>query len=85
MAGTAGGLTYGVCKTCSLVSVKVLGAGGTGTLESILAGLAWVGEVGIPRSSKAHFVVNRAANSRGLGGPTGPLGTLSRAPWTLSR
>ena len=59
VAGTAGGLTYGVCKTCGLVSVKVLGAGGTGTLESILEGLEWIGETGIPGSSEAaHFVIN---------------------------
>ena len=30
-------------------------------------------------------VLDRAANSRGPGGPTGPLGTPSRTPWTLSR
>jgi hypothetical protein len=29
--------------------------------------------------------VDRAANSRGPGGPTGPLGTTSRTPWMLSR
>ena len=45
-----------VCKTCGLTSVMVLGAGGTGTLESILEGLSWVAEVGIPTSSKSHFV-----------------------------
>ena len=38
------------------------------------------------RSTKEGPPFNhRAANSRGPGGPTGPLGTPSRTPWILSR
>lgn len=58
VAGTAGGKTYGACKNCLITSVKVLGSGGQGSLESILEGLEWIAATGIPTSSASHFIIN---------------------------
>ncbi len=42
VAGTIGGLQYGVAKNVRLVAVKVLGCNGSGTFSSIIAGIDWV-------------------------------------------
>jgi PKD repeat protein len=42
VAGTLGGSTYGIAKAVSLVSVRVLDCGGTGTLSGVVAGVDWV-------------------------------------------
>jgi subtilisin family serine protease len=40
-AGTVGGNRYGVAKQVSLVAVKVLNSGGSGTLANVIAGMQW--------------------------------------------
>ncbi|MEP9365353.1 S8 family serine peptidase [Nocardioides sp. CN2-186] len=42
VAGIAGGSTYGVAKKATLVGVRVLGCGGSGSSASVLAGIDWV-------------------------------------------
>jgi len=42
VAGTVGGTKYGVAKLTKLVSVKVLGCGGSGTYEGVIAGVNFV-------------------------------------------
>ncbi|MFG3256688.1 S8 family serine peptidase [Streptomyces sp. NPDC048172] len=42
VAGTVAGAKYGVAKKAKVVAVKVLNDGGTGTTESIVAGIDWV-------------------------------------------
>jgi subtilisin family serine protease len=42
VAGTVGGATYGVAKAVKLVSVRVLGCDGTGTIAGAIAGIDWV-------------------------------------------
>jgi subtilisin family serine protease len=42
VAGTAAGSTYGVAKGASLVSVRVLDCGGSGTWSGVIAGIDWV-------------------------------------------
>ncbi|MEU6757084.1 S8 family serine peptidase [Streptomyces sp. NPDC046685] len=42
VAGTVAGATYGVARKANLVSVRVLGCDGKGTLSGIIAGLDWV-------------------------------------------
>ncbi|MFE9203329.1 S8 family peptidase [Micromonospora sp. NPDC007230] len=42
VAGTIGGAEYGVAKGVSLVAVKVLNCGGSGTLAGVAAGVDWV-------------------------------------------
>lgn len=42
VAGTVGGKTFGVAKKVQLVSVKVLGCTGSGSVSLIISGLDWV-------------------------------------------
>jgi subtilisin family serine protease len=42
VSGTAGGGTYGVAKLVSLVAVRVLDCGGSGTWDGVIAGVDWV-------------------------------------------
>jgi subtilisin family serine protease len=42
VAGTIGGTTYGVAKAVKLVSVRVLGCDGAGTVAGAIAGVDWV-------------------------------------------
>lgn len=42
VAGTTGGSTYGVAKGVSLIAVRVLDCGGSGTYAQVIAGVDWV-------------------------------------------
>lgn len=42
VAGTVGGSTYGVAKSVSLVAVRVLDCGGSGSTSGVIAGIDWV-------------------------------------------
>ena len=42
VAGTVGGSTYGVAKSVSLVAVRVLDCGGSGSWSGVIAGMDWV-------------------------------------------
>jgi subtilisin family serine protease len=42
VAGNIGGTTYGLAKGVSLVAVRVLDAGGSGTTAGVVAGIDWV-------------------------------------------
>jgi subtilisin family serine protease len=42
VAGTVGGSTYGVAKNVTLVPVRVLDCGGSGTSSTVIAGVDWV-------------------------------------------
>ncbi|GAA1584187.1 hypothetical protein GCM10009804_45650 [Kribbella hippodromi] len=42
VAGTIGGTTYGVAKAAHLVAVRVLDCKGSGSTESVVAGIDWV-------------------------------------------
>ncbi len=42
VAGTVGGSAYGVAKNVSLVAVRVLNCGGSGTYTQVIAGVDWV-------------------------------------------
>jgi subtilisin family serine protease len=42
VSGTVGGSTYGVAKSVSLIAVRVLDCGGSGTWEGVIAGVDWV-------------------------------------------
>jgi len=44
MAGAALGAMYGASKDARLISVQVLGASGSGTMSSLIAGLSWIAE-----------------------------------------
>jgi subtilisin family serine protease len=70
VAGTVGGANFGVARQASLVSVRVLGCDGRGSLGGMIAGMDWVannarqpavlnGSLGGPRSD----AVNQAATA----------------------
>jgi hypothetical protein len=42
VSGTVGGTTYGVAKNVTLVAVRVLDCGGSGTNSGVIAGVDWV-------------------------------------------
>jgi subtilisin family serine protease len=42
VSGTVGGATYGVAKEVSLVAVRVLDCGGSGSWSGVIAGMDWV-------------------------------------------
>lgn len=42
VSGTVGGSTYGVAKAVTLVAVRVLDCGGSGTTSGVIAGIDWV-------------------------------------------
>jgi len=42
VAGTVGGVTYGVAKRVTLVPVRILNCAGSGTVAGIIAGIDWV-------------------------------------------
>ncbi len=42
VAGTIGARTYGLAKDATLVAVRVLACGGTGTVSGVIAGIDWV-------------------------------------------
>ncbi|KAJ3112788.1 hypothetical protein HDU96_004168 [Phlyctochytrium bullatum] len=42
VAGTVGGTTYGVAKKTTLIAVKVLSSGGSGSNSDVIAGVEWV-------------------------------------------
>jgi len=42
VSGTVGGSTYGVAKAVSLVAVRVLDCGGSGSTSGVIAGIDWV-------------------------------------------
>jgi subtilisin family serine protease len=42
VAGTTGGTQYGVAKAVSLVAVRVLDCGGSGSISGVIAGVDWV-------------------------------------------
>jgi subtilisin family serine protease len=58
VAGTIGGVTYGVAKKTSLFAVKVLNAGGSGTTAGVVAGMNYVTTDSQTRSCPNGTVAN---------------------------
>ncbi|MFC3879450.1 S8 family peptidase [Algoriphagus namhaensis] len=74
VAGTVGGSEYGVAKNVSLVAVRVLDCGGSGTFSGVIAGMDWVAanatgpsvanmSLGGGRSTSVNDAVTRLFNS----------------------
>ncbi|KAF9945629.1 hypothetical protein BGZ72_001165, partial [Mortierella alpina] len=59
VAGTIGGTKYGVAKKVSIVGVKVLDAGGSGSTSGVVAGMDWVA---------ARAVAGKSVVNMSLGG-----------------
>ncbi len=60
VAGTVGGTIYGVAKGVSLVAVRVLDCGGSGTWSGVIAGIDWV--------TRNHATGTPAVSNLSLGG-----------------
>jgi subtilisin family serine protease len=61
VAGTVGGTTYGVAKSVTLVAVRVLDCGGSGSYSQVIAGVDWV--------TGDHQAGQPAVANMSLGGP----------------
>jgi subtilisin family serine protease len=70
VAGTVGGSTVGIARGVTLIAVKVLDCGGSGTTSGVVSGIQWAGENARKRGRKS--VANMS-----LGG--GYSATLNRA------
>lgn len=55
VAGIAAGTKYGVAKLASIIGVKVLNKGGSGTVAGVIAGVNWVAEHHVPDKSVANM------------------------------
>jgi subtilisin family serine protease len=60
VAGTVGGATYGVANGVSLIAVRVLDCGGSGSWSGVIAGIDWV--------TVHHTSANPAVANMSLGG-----------------
>ena len=69
VSGTVGGSTYGVAKNVTLVAVRVLDCGGSGSVSGVVAGIDWV--------TSNHLAGAPAVANMSLGG--GASSTLDAA------
>jgi len=70
VAGTVGGHTVGIARGVTLIAVKVLDCGGSGTTAGVISGIQWAGENARKRG-------RRSVANMSLGG--GYSATLNRA------
>jgi len=69
VAGTIGGLTYGLAKKVTLIAVKVLNSSGSGTLAGVVDGINWCTKHHTDRGRDARSVANMSLG----GGATASL------------
>ncbi|KAK3818934.1 MAG: aqualysin 1 [Benniella sp.] len=55
VAGTIGGLKYGVAKKVKLVGIKVLGGDGSGSTSGVMKGMDWVASKAVPGKSVVNM------------------------------
>jgi subtilisin family serine protease len=60
VAGTVAGNTYGFCKECEIIDVKVLGRNGSGSFAGVIAGIDY--------TANAHGNNRRSVGNMSLGG-----------------
>jgi subtilisin family serine protease len=58
VAGTIGSKTYGVAKAVTLISVRVLDCGGSGTNSGVIAGVNWVAGDVTTKANSSKAVAN---------------------------
>jgi len=61
--GTIASAKYGVAKKANIIAVKVLGAGGSGTMSDVVAGVAWAAD----SASKQAALKAQGKNSKHKG------------------
>ncbi|KAF9435052.1 hypothetical protein BGZ76_006977 [Entomortierella beljakovae] len=72
VAGTIGGTNYGVAKKVSIVGVKVLDAGGSGSTSGVVAGMDWVAENAVAGQSVVNMSLG-GGKSRAIDDAAGRL------------
>jgi len=65
-AGTVAGFTFGVAKRATVVAVKVLSAGGSGTWADVIAGVDFVTKDGVTGKSLASMSLGGGGSNAGL-------------------
>ncbi|MBW3655550.1 MAG: S8 family peptidase, partial [Gemmatimonadetes bacterium] len=63
VAGTVGGTTYGIAKSVTLVRVRVLDCGGSGTWSGVVAGIDWVVENHVTGPAVSNMSLGGGANT----------------------
>jgi len=61
-AGTVGGKDFGIAKKVTLVAVRVLNAGGSGTIAGVIAGVQWASRDGAGKKSVASMSLGGGKN-----------------------
>jgi subtilisin family serine protease len=79
VAGTVGGVTYGVAKKTKLFAVKVLNANGSGTISSVLAGIDFVAADAANRTAAGECPKGSVANMSLGGGRSEAINTAAAA------
>lgn len=51
-AGTIASRAYGVAKNATIIAVKVLGAGGSGSMSDVIAGVVWAAEAAATKAAE---------------------------------
>jgi len=79
VAGTVGGVTYGVAKKTKLFAVKVLDANGSGTVSSVLAGIDFVASDSTNRTAAGECPNGSVANMSLGGGKSTAINSAAAA------
>jgi subtilisin family serine protease len=79
VAGTVGGVTYGVAKKTQLFAVKVLDANGSGTISSVLAGIDFVAADAVNRTAAGGCPKGSVANMSLGGGKSESINSAAAA------
>lgn len=66
VAAIAGGSQYGVAKNSTLISVKVLGADGWGSVADVIEGIQWIVKREADKGPGSRSVVNLSLGSGGV-------------------
>ena len=75
-AGTIASKTYGICKSCQLIAVKVLDGQGRGSTSGVLAGMEWVTKDHVRRRNENNGKQVKSVVNMSLGG--GKSETINR-------
>ncbi|SGY34441.1 BQ5605_C002g01631 [Microbotryum silenes-dioicae] len=68
VAGTMASAKYGVAKRANIIAVKVLGAGGSGTMSDVVAGVAWAADAAYAKAKKNDSKHKGSVANMSLGG-----------------
>jgi cerevisin len=70
--GTIASAKYGVAKRAHIIAVKVLGAGGSGTMSDVVAGVSWAADAAYKKSIAKDPKHKGSVANMSLGGGKSP-------------